>query len=160
MAYQNLSASITPAQTTSIQGAIATLKTNLPFLVNLTKTERAALSKMSDATFSYVTKALDYATNNPLLVPSFINVTEAKRDLQLFNDLRTTHQQLAQLLEGIDDTEMAAGIEAKDFADKFYASVQQAANSNAPGAKVIADDMGVFYAKTTITTTLPDTPLP
>jgi hypothetical protein len=158
MAYQNLSASITPAQTTAIQGAIATLKTNLPFLVNLTKVERAALSKMSDATFSYVTKAIDYAGNNALLVPAFTNLVEAKRDLQLFNDLRTIHQQLAQLLEGVDDTEMAAGIEAKDFADKFYASVQQAANSNASGAKIVADDLGVFYAKAT--TTESDAPMP
>jgi hypothetical protein len=161
MAYQNLSAAVTPAQITAIQSAIAALKTNLPFLVNLTKTERAALSKMGDATYSYVTKALDYAANNPLLVPSFTNLGEGRRDLNLYNDLRSIHQQLAQLVEGIDDTEMAAGIEAKEFADKFYASVQQAALSNVPGAKVIADDLGTFYAKTTVVLAPPpDNPIP
>jgi hypothetical protein len=48
---------------------------------------------------------------------------------------------------------MALGVEAKEFADKFYASVKLAATSNVSGAKVIADDLGVFYEKTVVATT-------
>jgi hypothetical protein len=158
MGYSNLSAALSPAQITTIQTSIAAIKTGLPFLVNLTKDERSTLSKMSDGTYAYVTKALDYATSNAALVPSFVNLGEAKRDLQLYNDLRSIHQQLAQLLEGIDDTEMALGIEAKDFADKFYASVKLASTSNVSGAKIVADDLGVFYEKT-VTATTPTTPV-
>jgi hypothetical protein len=53
--------------------------------------ERSSLSKMSDGTYAYVTKAIDYATNNAPFVPAFINLSEARRDLQLYNDLRSIH---------------------------------------------------------------------
>jgi hypothetical protein len=44
MPYSNLSAAITPTQVTAIATAIATIKTNLPFLINLIPDERQTFS--------------------------------------------------------------------------------------------------------------------
>jgi hypothetical protein len=155
MPYTNLSAAITPAQITAIGTAIATIKTNLPFLINLTPDERQSLSKMGDDGYAYVTKAIDYATNNGTIIPSAISVAEGKKDLDLANALRPILQQLASLSESVDDTLMAAGVEAKDFADKFYNLVKVMATTNTAGMDVIAQDLAVFYEKANAT---PPTP--
>jgi hypothetical protein len=147
MPIANISVALTAPQITAISGALTTIRTNLPFLINLTLAERATLSKMGDDGYSYVTKALDFAQNNATILPPNFNLPEAQKDLKLVNDLRPLLQQIAQVLEGIDDTMMAAGIEAKDFADKFYSLVKLQASMNTPGMDVIASDLGVFYEK-------------
>ena len=147
MSYTNISAGLTPAQIAAINTAIASIKTNVNFLINLTKDERKTLSKMGDDGFSYVTKALDYAQNNTTILPQNFVLAEAQKDLKLANDLRPILQQVAQLAEGLDDTIMAAGIEAKDFADKFYEIAKIQNKINTPGMDIIVDDLGVFYEK-------------
>ena len=147
MGFSNISAALTPAQITAINTAIATIKTNLTFLVNLTPQERLTYSKMGDDGFSYVTKALDYAQNNTGILPPNFSLVEAQKDLKLANDVRPILQQIEQLTESLDDTTMAAGIEAKDFADKFYGLVKIQASMNTPGMDIIVDDLGVFYEK-------------
>jgi hypothetical protein len=147
MPYSNISAELTAAQITSAISAINGLKTLMPFLINLTMEERQNFSKMGDDGFSYVTKAIDYAKANPTVIPAALNVTEAAKDLKLYNDLRGIFQQLSQLRESIDDTMMALGVEAKDFSDLFYNLAKGMASANVPGMDTIADDLGEFYAK-------------
>lgn len=147
MPYANISAELTAAQITAITGAINTIKTNLPFLLNLSKEERSRLSKMGPNGYSYVTKAIDYANGNASALPAVLNVVEAKKDLKLYNDMRPLAQAVAQLIESMDDTMMALGVEAKDFSDTFYGVVQGLAKANVPGMDTIADDLGVFYEK-------------
>lgn len=145
--YQNISAALTAAQITAVTTAINTIKTNLNFLVNLNPEERQALSKMGPDGYSYVTSSLEYAATNTAILPAAMNLTEAQKDLKLVNDLRPILQQVAQLLESIEDTMMAAGSEAKDFADLFYNQVKAFANTNTPGMDTIAADLGSFYEK-------------
>lgn len=149
MPYTNLSATLAPAQATAIATAIATIKTNLPFLINLTPDERQSISKMGDDGYVYVTKAMDYANTNANIIPAALSLSEGKRDLDLANALRPILQQLNSLVESVDDTMMAAGVEAKDFADNFYNIVKVMATTNTPGMNAIAQDLGVFYERAT-----------
>lgn len=153
--YQNISAALTAAQITAVTTAINTIKTNLNFLVNLNPEERQALSKMGPDGYSYVTSSLEYAATNTAILPAAMNLTEAQKDLKLVNDLRPILQQVAQLLESIEDTMMAAGSEAKDFADLFYNQVKAFANTNTPGMDTIAADLGSFYEKSQAETNTP-----
>jgi hypothetical protein len=155
MPVTNISAALTAAQVTAINGALNTIRTNLPFLVNLTAEERLALSKMGEIGYNYVTRALDYAQGNAGILPPNFNLTEAQKDLKLVNDIRPIMQQVAQLLEAIDDTMMMAGIEAKDFADKFYALAKLQAGTNTPGMDVIVSDLATFYEKSSESTPTP-----
>ena len=102
---------------------------------------------MGDDGFNYVTKALEYAIDNENIIPAALSVAEAQKDLNLANALRPVLQKLASLLESVDDTMMAAGVEAKDFADKFYSLAKVMATTNTPGMDAIVTDLGVFYAK-------------
>ena len=160
MPYSNLSAAITPTQVTAIATAIATIKTNLPFLINLSPVERQTFSKMGDVGFVYVTKAVEHATNNASVIPPAISVAEGKKDLDLANALRPILQQLNSLVESVDDTMMAAGVEAKDFADNFYNIVKVMATTNTPGMTAIAQDLAVFYEKANTVVTPPAPPTP
>lgn len=154
--YTTISAALSAAQITGANTGITSVKTNLPFLVNLSPAERGKLSKMGPDGFSYVTKAIDYATNNASIIPAAMNLAEAQKDLKLYNDLRPIFQQVAQLLEAIDDTMMAAGVEAKDFADLFYSMAKSFAATNVPGMDTIAADLGVFYEKAQAEAQTPD----
>ncbi|MBL7766283.1 MAG: hypothetical protein JNJ58_09335 [Chitinophagaceae bacterium] len=147
MSYSNLSVGLTPTQITSVNDAITHIKDELNFLVQLTPEEKQSLSKLGDHGFSYVHKAIEYAGFNPHVIPPSMNYEEGKKDMQLFLDLRVFEKRLRQLLETVEDTRTAAGVEAKNFADQFYALVKLAAQNKTPGMDSIAEDLGSFYEK-------------
>ena len=145
MPYNNLSITVTPAQDTAVNSGFQTIRTGLPFLVNLTPEERQTSSKMGPDGFSYVTRAMSYAAQNPQIISQWMNLAEGQKDLNAANQLRTYFQQAASLMEAIQDTMMAAGIEAKSFADDFYAAVGQARRGNVPGMDAIYEELSGFY---------------
>lgn len=142
MALENkLSVQLAPAAITAITNAIQVIQTNLPFVLNLTAEERKELPKMGDKTVAFVNKALEYAKLNPQLVPTFMNVAEFSKDVELVNALTKVAFPLSQLSEKLDDTTMEAGSEAYTAALVFYNSVKAAAKAGVPGMKVVADDL-------------------
>ena len=56
-------------------------------LFNLTGQDRLELYKLGDKSAAFVDKALEYAANNPALVPSYLDLVEANKDLKLSKDL-------------------------------------------------------------------------
>lgn len=141
MSYQNISAVLAAADLTSILNKINEIKVLLPFLVNLTPDDIRGLSKISDKSEPFVTKALGYAETTPTLVPPYLSVPEFRKDYNLYLQLKAVLQQLEQLLEGVRDTSIAVGSEANAGALTFYKSAQVAAKLNVPGAESIADDL-------------------
>lgn len=117
----------------------SSLSTTLIF--NLTPDERTNMLKMGDKTLAFVTKALEYARQNPALVPQFLNLAEAQKDLTLTQDLFHIYQKLTALTRAVEDTMMVAGGEAYEAALIFYNSVKGAARSNAAGSQAIYEEM-------------------
>ena len=64
----------------NINKAIATINENLPDLINLTVDDRHQLPKMGDKTIAFVNKSFEYASQNPTIVPSFLDLTEFAKD--------------------------------------------------------------------------------
>ena len=60
-----VSAQLSAESIQRIADALAVIKAELPFLINLTADERKVLPKMGDGTVSFVIKALEYAKQNP-----------------------------------------------------------------------------------------------
>lgn len=150
MALENkLSVQLAPAAATAIATAIQTIQTNLPFLLNLTADERKELPKMGDKTVAFVNKALEYAKQNPQVVPAFMNVPEFAKDVDLVNALTKIAFPLSQLSEKLDDTTMEAGSEAFSAALVFYNAVKAAAKAGVPGMKVVADDLQARFPRRT-----------
>ena len=136
-----ISAVLAPADKTAVLAAIATIKTKLPFLVNLSPDERKQLPKMGDKTLGFDQKCAGYMTSNPELIPSFVSVAELGKDRTLAADLNDIARELSELAEGVDDTTMLALSEAYMADLSYYQSVRQAAQRGVVGADSIYSDL-------------------
>ena len=115
-------------------------------LFNLTPTDRLELSKMGDKTIAFVQKALEYGETNPTLVPGYLDIPEAKKDLALSQDLNSVLKQVSTLQRAIEDTMMVAGSEAYNAALVFYNSVKGASRVNVPGSEAVYNDLRQRFA--------------
>lgn len=138
-----ISTEITTGQSAAISAAIEALKAALaPVLViSLSAEERISTLKMGDRTLAFVEKTLEYATQNPTLVPGYIDLSEAKKDNELAANIYTIYQQLSTILRGIEDTGLVAGSEAYEAALIIYHSIKGASRSNVPGTQAMHDDL-------------------
>jgi hypothetical protein len=151
-----ISISISADAITAIGKDIADIKTKLPGLINLTQDDRHSLPKMGDKTLAFVNKALEYAGQNPNILPQYFDLTEFAADVQAVKDLTSALVPVQQLEEEIDDTLLLCGSEAYTAALVFYNAVKSAAKANVPGMKAIFDDMQARFpgrGKTATTTT-------
>ena len=90
MSQENLISTEIPAQTmaevlsqlTAVNNSLASI-----LIFNLTGQDRKELYKLGDKSQAFVEKSLEYASTNPTLVPSYLDLPEGKRDLKLFQDL-------------------------------------------------------------------------
>jgi len=101
--------------------------------------------KMGDKSQAFVEKSLEYASTNPTLVPTYLDLPEVKKDLKLFQDLGSILKQVSTLQRAVEDTMMVAGSEAYDGGLVFYASVKGASRVNVPGSEAISDDLQKRY---------------
>lgn len=136
-----ISITIDAAAEQAIATAIATIETNLPFVVNLSAEERQYLPKMGDKSIAFVNKALEYAKQNNSVVPTFLNMVEFEKDVAAVTSLAKVLYPLHQLLEKLDDTVLLSGSEAYTEALVFYTALKGAAKAGVPGMKTVYDDM-------------------
>lgn len=155
MSLENkISIQIDPSSIDRILAAIGVINTEMPYLLNLTTNDRINLLKMGDKTVSFVNKALEYAKQNPQIVPTFLNVTEMDKDVVLVNSLVKVLYPLQQLLEKMDDTSMLAGSEAYGAALVFYNAAKGAAKAGVPGMKTVVEDLSSRFPGRTSATTV------
>ena len=150
MAKNNqISAAIGAESKEAILGGLASMEENLQplLLFNLSPADRMSLVKMGDKTISFVQKALDYAGHNADLVPAYLNLAEARKDLALAADLAELHRRLERLLTAVEDTMMVAGSEAYEAALAYYHSVKGATRSNIPGTEAIISDLSKHFPR-------------
>ena len=112
MPYQNISAQVSDKAMQAVKDALATIETNLPFLISLTEGERKALFKAGPKRLSFVENALTAAQDNPDILPKSFDTAEFESDVELFAALTEINTLMAQLASKIDDTRMAVGSEA------------------------------------------------
>ncbi|MBK8805510.1 MAG: hypothetical protein IPO21_02210 [Bacteroidales bacterium] len=136
-----ISVTINAETTKVILDAIKTIEDNLPFLINLSVEDRKNLPKMGDKTVAFVTKALEYSKQNKDVVPSFLDVAEFEKDVDVVTNLSRVLVPLHQLAEKIDDTTMLGGSEAYTAALVFYSAVKGAAKAGVPGMKTIYNEL-------------------
>ena len=65
---------------TAINDAIATIRTNLPFLLCLTMGERKTLAKLGDGRVAMLEDAHPPMLANPDLVPSYLDIAEVTKE--------------------------------------------------------------------------------
>lgn len=99
----------------SLEGALA------PMLVPLDAISRRRLVKMGDASEAFCRKSRDAMGKNRGLLPPSLDVDEMGRDLDTHDALNARLVRLVQLVEKIQDTDMAPGSDAMVAALEGYA---------------------------------------
>ena len=107
--YNYVSGSLTAAQVTAITSAIATIRTNLPFLHPLSPEDRHALPKMGQKSQPFVSQVYVAAKANPTALPASFDLAAFDSDFALWQALGPIGAQLSLLSEAFDDTMLALG---------------------------------------------------
>lgn len=141
MAYQNITASLSPEDMQQIKAALQTIQKKLPFLITLSTEERRRLFKMGDKSLAFVNNSLTAAQSNPDILPASFDLEEFVRDYQLAAILTELLIALRQLSEQVDDTLLAVGSEAMSSSLTVYDYVKTAAKKT-PGLKSLAEQLG------------------
>ncbi len=147
MSTNRISVSIPDDVITQVTTALNQVRTLLqPYLQSLTIDERHDLPKMSDKSFSFVSKVHDYSNSNPEFNPAFLDAVEFQKDFSTALALKPVFSFCEQLCGNIDDTMLLAGSEAYQAALAYYAGVQIAAKTGQHNAKPIYEDLHQRFA--------------
>lgn len=111
----------TPDQLTLLDEAIAVIRGNTAGFIALQTDQRRELPKMGDKSEAFVRETVDVLTSNPQIVPESLGLAEAQADLAALDALRPRLRQLRQLVELMEDTEMALGSDLMSVALEGYA---------------------------------------
>jgi hypothetical protein len=145
MSDNRVSASLSKEDREAVLAAFNTIKTKLPFLIDLTKEERVALPKMGDKSRAFVTKALEVATQNPEFLPRSFDLEEMRKDTELFEAMYPIMLASSQIHELIEDTVMEVGSEAYASALVVYSYAK--ASDKGAGLDGVVDEMAKRFAR-------------
>jgi hypothetical protein len=146
MPYQNISASLPEADLQAVKDAFAAVVQKMPFLVNLTPSERQSIVKTGPDRLSFVQNASAAARNNPTIFPPSFDAQGFQSDVELFAALTELATLAASVASQIDDTRLAVGGEAMRQATQVYNYVREAAKTT-PGLKPVAEQLGERFQK-------------
>ncbi len=141
MSYENISATLSDQNLAEIKMAIATIRSNMPFLISLTTDERRKRLKMGDKSLAFVRNSITVTQNNPEVLPGNFDPKEFEKDYNLVVALTEVLGLLEQLSEQVDDTLMAVGSESMANSLLIYDFVKTAAK-HSPGLKSVAEQLG------------------
>jgi hypothetical protein len=153
MAIANRISEVIPATviadaTTKITDARNLLK---PYLLTaLEASDIDGLAKLGEQSEPFASKGIDYAKTNAALVPSWVNIAEAEKDMAVFEVLRPVDTLMAQFAREIHFTRIEAGAEVLDAVNDFYKSVKRAHLDGIAAATPIFTDMKKRYEKLSI----------
>lgn len=126
-----ITATFSTADKTSVIAKLNEAKVLMPFLNSLNAEERKKLRKMGPKSLAYVDQCIEGATAFPDEMKANFDLKELEKDYDLVSNLLGVRIICQALTELIDDTMMAAGIDAMGAADEVYASLKSSAKSNA-----------------------------
>jgi hypothetical protein len=101
-----------PVDQQAVMTAIDTIRQKLPFLVNLTPSERQGLAKLGDKSRAFVLKAVDVATQNPETLPGTHSIEDVRNIAEVFRGMFSIRLALQQLYKQVDDTTTKTGSDA------------------------------------------------
>jgi len=146
MSTNRVSAVLNDADKTAVLEALAQVKEKMPFLINLTGQERKRSRTMGAKSVEYVNLSLQSSKTFGSLIPPSVDVSEFTKDVTLVNQLLEVRMEVDALLEGIDDTMLAAGSDAMRYADLVYSYLKTGSKTNA-GVKSVTADISKRYMR-------------
>lgn len=142
-----ISASISEQDMTDILAAFATIKTKLPFLINLSPAEKRRMPNISTERGGMVDTFTNEMALHPELIPTYVDMPELALDAALFAQLETIRSCANELCEGINDTHQAVGSDMYLAYLSFYNNVKQAAKRAVVGVDAIYTNLRRFFQR-------------
>ena len=131
MSQNKVSAVLAAPAVTNISTAITTIRTNTPFLLNLSASDRQHMPSVTEASQGIILAALNFVQQHPEAMPASFNAAEFQKDGALLPQLQQVASEIAQLNQDFDDTLKALqGDLYSEFLD-VYAYAQAANRSGA-----------------------------
>ncbi|NLW48705.1 MAG: hypothetical protein GXY86_15435 [Firmicutes bacterium] len=147
MSAQNLvSASLAPETKTEIIQKLTEVKTALNFLLTLQPDEVRSLFKAANGFAPLIDKAYHTVIDHPEIMPGVFDMEEFKRDYTLSKDLAPIVNQIKELAEGLEKTQIAINSDALTSTMDIYAAVKQN-RDKVPGLNVVAEEMAEFFPR-------------
>jgi hypothetical protein len=144
MITNRVSANLSDNAQQTVIAAIATIRENLPFLVDLTSKERIALSKLGYRSQTFVRRASEVASQHSALLPQGF-LEEMRRDADLYAILEPIQLAIDLLAKQIDDTRLQIGAEYYAAARTVYA-ISRTPFAEAP-MRTAAQDLGKRFGR-------------
>lgn len=145
MPINRVSSNLSVTDQHEVMDLIAQINQRLAFLIDVGPQERRSMTKLGDRNRAFTRKALEIATQTPDFLPRSFDITEMRRDLELFDALQPMLLALTRLRELVDDTAVAAGDEAYRAALEVYRYAK--ANGSVAGLDDLIDEMGRRFAQ-------------
>lgn len=136
---------LTPEILDQILQGISTLRTQMPFLIKLSDTDRKSLQMMDDGRKPFTEKAFDFASRNNAVNPGDELIEAGKNDLSLYSTLLSVEKELMQIIEMVRDTRQLAGAESYEVARFVYMKAKMAVKMKVPGIQTLVDELGKLY---------------
>lgn len=141
-AKNQISINIPDAILAEVTAKLADIKNALaPYMQGLTKEERHDLPKMSNKSFSFVSKANEYCSRNPEFTPAFMDASDLHTDFKAVSALKPLNDLCEQICSDINDTMLLAGSEAYTASLMYYSNVKLAAKTGQSSARPIFEDL-------------------
>jgi hypothetical protein len=119
-----ISAVFTTEQKQSLLLKIADVKAEMPFLISLKMEERKNLRKMGPKSVAYVQQCVAGSKAFPDEMKKNFDSAELEKDYNLISNLLDIQVACQALLEMVNDTMMAGGIDAMEASDEVYNSLK------------------------------------
>jgi hypothetical protein len=140
-----VSGELSTSNLTSIDKALATLYSQLPFLVELSPVESKRLTRMETNRVDFVNKALSTGLTNEQLRPQFFDIAEMQKDINLCAELDRLLGKIDMLYKQVSDTRDQAGHEAYLSALEVYNTAKRASTRGIPGAQTAFEELRTMF---------------
>ena len=129
----------------SVVTTLGQLEQQMPFLIGLSREERARLAKVGTITRTFLDDTIATAVANPGIVPRSVDIGSLQTRLTSLNNLKEVERALGQLLEKVADTRTQLGSELYADTRSVYAVMKTSATL--PGLNEQKARIGQFFAK-------------
>ena len=149
MSQNLISLTLTDADLTVADEALATLETVFAGLIALDGDDRKGLNRMGAKSEQFCRQTLGVLALNPQIVPASIGLREGQADLVAYDRLRPRLHRLQKLVERAQDTETLLGSDIMSLALEGYALLKVAGKNQ--GLEALRRDLASRFAKTRAT---------
>jgi hypothetical protein len=138
----------TPQSFIEVLDLIKTIKSKMPYLTDIDSSSQRLLPKLRDEQVPFAEKCLRHAQNVPAIAPSYIEIDEFKKALELFTELQKVQTELQKLTELINNTIAVFGSDSYVAAISIFKSVRKNADNEAiPQIKSILFDLNNAFER-------------